>query len=486
MKPSLRRFAAVVVVLLILVGIPLLILAYQAHRTGMTWSQILWRSASRAAGQKTGLEDMDNAILPKGERIDWFVPKPIGEPFEKPPRISHVLACDLDRDGLLDILVCDCQKDQVSWIRQYPRGVFTEHVIATGLVAPAHIEAVDLDGDGDLDLAVAVLGMLFPNNDPIGSVVLLENVGKDANGLPKFVKHVVLEKTARVSDVRAADLNGDGKIDLAVAQFGYDDGQTQWLENLGNWQFKPHLLQSLSGPIHCPIADMNGDGTPDIVDLVSQEWEEIYIFANDGHGNFTPHRIFGSDNEDFGSSGISLCDMNGDGKLDILYTNGDAFDYLPPDPRPWHGVQWLENLGDFKFRVHRIADLPGAYSARAVDFNGDGHLDVIVCSAFNWWDRPTAQSLALLENDGTLRFRMRDIANTPTHILVLDVGDFDGDGRPDLVTGDMHVSKPYDRMERVVLWHNEGSPRPTPTAPKTAPRTAPKTLGTTPSQDAPR
>ena len=455
MKLSPRGIVLAGFLLLVLVGIPLGILSYQSYRSGMTWAQILRRSASRAGTQATGLEKMDNAILPKGEKIDWLIPRPIGNGFREPPRISNVAAVDLDRDGLLDVLVCDCQANTVSWIRQYPRGTFTEHVIASGLVAPAHVEAIDFDGDGDLDLLVAVLGMLMPNNDPIGSVVILENVGKDERGLPKFLKHVIAEKIARVSDVRAADLNRDGRLDLAVAQFGYDDGETRWIENLGNWRFKSHILQRLSGPIHCPIADMNGDGHPDIVDLVSQEWEEIYIFANDGKGNFTPHLIFGSTNEDFGSSGISLCDLNHDGKLDILYTNGDAFDYLPPDPRPWHGVQWLENLGDFTFRPHRIADFPGAYSARAVDFRGDGTLDIIVCSAFNWWDLPSAQSLVLLENDGNLRFRMRNAANTPTHILTLDVGDFDGDGRPDLVTGGMHICKPYDRMERVVLWKNE-------------------------------
>ena len=63
--------------------------------------------------------------------------------------------------------------------------------------------------------------------------------------------------------------------------------------------------------------------------LVSQEWEEIYVFENDGHAAFKPGMIYGSTNEDFGSSGISLVDMDLDGDLDVLYTNGDAFDYIP-------------------------------------------------------------------------------------------------------------------------------------------------------------
>ena len=72
--------------------------------------------------------------------------------------------------------------------------------------------------------------------------------------------------------------------------------------------------------------------------------------------------FFGSTNEDFGSSGISLCDLNRDGPPDILLTNGDGFDYAEPGARPWHGVQWLENRGGGKFRQQRIGDLLGAYS----------------------------------------------------------------------------------------------------------------------------
>ncbi len=75
---------------------------------------------------------------------------------------------------------------------------------------------------------------------------------------------------------------------------------------------------------------MAGKGRPDIVAVVSQQYEEIYLFENQGNCVFTSQVIFGSTNEDFGSSGISLCDLNRDGKLDVLYTNGDGFDYAEP------------------------------------------------------------------------------------------------------------------------------------------------------------
>ena len=102
-------------------------------------------------------------------------------------------------------------------------------------------------------------------------MVILENDGKD-----NFKKHVIVDKIARVSDVRAGDLDGDGDMDLAVGQFGYDDGETRWIENLGYWKFKSHNLQHLSGPVNVEILDIDKDGDLDIISLVSQEWEEIY------------------------------------------------------------------------------------------------------------------------------------------------------------------------------------------------------------------
>jgi len=454
MKARLGWLWAVGLALVVLVGIPILVLVYQSQRTGMSWSQIIGRMFSRAAGTDTGLEGVATADLPRGEKSSFLKARPIGDDFTSAPRVSHLATVDLDADGLLDVVVCDSVKHAVTWIRQRPRGEFTERTLADGLIAPAHVEAVDIDKDGDNDLVLAVLGMLFPNNDRIGSVVVLENDGDE-----RFTKHVLADRIARVSDVRAGDLDGDGDLDLAVAQFGYDDGESRWMENLGDWKFKSHMLQNLSGPVNCELADIDADGDLDMVELVSQEWEEIYVFVNDGHAKFEPHQIYGSTNDDFGSSGICTVDLDGDGDLDILYTNGDAFDYIPPRPRPWHGVQWLENEGGLNFTFHRITDFAGAFSARPLDVDRDGDLDIFVVSAFNRWEDPEAQSFIWLENNGRMRFRRHDIASSPTHILVLDTGDFDADGDVDMVTGGMHTYPPNDRMARIMLWENEYATR---------------------------
>ena len=149
-----------------------------------------------------------------------------------------------------------------------------------------------------------------------------------------------------------------------------------------------------------------------------------------------------------------MSDIDKDGDQDILYTNGDAFDYIPPRPRPWHGVNWLENQGNYNFRFHRLANYAGAYNARPADIDSDGDLDLFVVSSFNLWDKPSAQSFIWLENDGNMKFTRRDITNNPTHILPLEMGDFNNDGRIDFVTGGMHAYPPYDRMARIMLWTN--------------------------------
>ena len=448
-KKSFKNIIPLVIVLIVIIGIPLLLLNYQAKRSGMSQREVINRITNKIGNnEKNSVSSKDSL---NGEKIDFLVPSQIGQKFTEAPLISHVQTVDLDGDGLLDVIVCDAKNNTVNWIHQYPAGIYTESVLATDLIAPAHVQAIDFDKDGDLDLMVGVLGMLFPNNDKIGSVVILEN-----DGQCNFKKHVVIDKVARVSDVRAGDLDNDGDMDLAVAQFGYDDGETRWIENVGNWNFKSHILQNLSGPINVDIVDIDNDGDLDIVSLVSQEWEEIYCYINDGKGNFQPKLIWGSSNQDFGSSGISMCDLDRDGDMDILYSNGDAFDYIPPQGRPWHGVQWLENKGNLNFEYHRLCSFTGATNVRAADIDNDGDLDLFVVSEFNLWDNPSSYSLIWLENNGKMQFIKHEISKNPTHLLCCEPGDFNKDGLVDLVTGCMHTYPPFDRMGRITLWTNNG------------------------------
>ncbi|MFA5262673.1 MAG: VCBS repeat-containing protein [Opitutaceae bacterium] len=422
-------------------SVPLRILA------GVTLSLLVVAGAGcKRSGKGTG-----SALAKKADPVsdlNYLEPHPIGNPPGDVPWVASLKCVDLDQDGLMDVVFCEAKECTVNWLRQLPGGRFEEHVLATGMRAPVHVEAVDFNKTGRLDLLIASMGEVFPNNDKIGTIFILENDGRQ-----NFTPHLIIENIARVCDVQAADINGDGTLDLVVGQFGYDQGEVRWMERIGPWEFKSHIILNLSGTINVCVADFAGNGHKDIAALVSQEWEEVFLFINDGNGNFTSKVIFGSTNEDYNTSNMSLCDLNKDGRADLLFANGDGFGPSPfPGPRPWHGVQWLENLGKGAFKFHRIGDLAGAYSPVAVDLDGDGNIDVVAVSAFNEWDKPSAVSMVWFKNDGKLNFVPHILAREPIQLLTIDVADFDGKGRPSVVSGAFFASLPHDRRSRILLW----------------------------------
>ncbi|HEU5079833.1 MAG TPA: VCBS repeat-containing protein [Opitutaceae bacterium] len=378
-----------------------------------------------------------------------FTPRSIGDPIRGHPMIPHLLITDLDHDGLPDLIACDGETNSVRWLRQSSRGVFTESQIGERIAGPVHASIGDVNGDGRPDLVIASMGIITPNNDKIGSVVVLENLGGG-----KFKNRTLLENVARVTDVRAVDLNGDGRLDLVVGQFGYVEGEVRWMENLGDWHFRSQVLLNEPGTINTPVADFDGDGSADFAALVSQDSEAVHLFSGNGRGEFRDLLIWKSDNQNWGSSGLELCDLNRDGRPDLIYTNGDGFDGQVSLP-PWHGLQWLENRPDHGFIYHRIGDYPGCYSPVCVDLDGDGNMDIVAVSAFNNWRDASAVSLMAWMNDGAQHFTPLPLARTPTHLLAMAIGDLDGDGKPEIVTGGFHIYPPWTEMSRISLWKRQ-------------------------------
>lgn len=362
------------------------------------------------------------------------------------PRITNVRIADLDKDGLPDVLVCDGQKNRVFWYRQLPGHKWDEVPLGGELNCPVCATPVDIDGDGDTDLAVAVLGSIWPTDDRVGQVVLLENLGG------KFVNRVLLDDVRRVSDVQAGDLDGDGDLDLSVAEFAYNRGAVRWLENRGGGKFRDHELFVTSGPSHVPIADFDKDGDLDIVALVSQEHEEVWAFENVSKGELRPRLLHGFVNFDLGSAGLIAADLDKDGDLDLVVSAGDNLEINYHFPQPWHGCIWLENHGGWKFTPRRAGHVGGVYASAVSDLDGDGDNDLVLACMFNDWRTLGAASLVWLENDGKQNFTTRQLADTPIYLATVAAGDLNGDGRPDIVAGSLHLMEPFDRLGRVTMW----------------------------------
>jgi hypothetical protein len=129
--------------------------------------------------------------------------------------------------------------------------------------------------------------------------------------------------------------------------------------------------------------------------------------------------------------------MNADGKVDVLYTNGDSFDSFLL--KPSHGVRWLENQGTYPFREHFVGKLPGAHRALTCDMDADGEKDIIA-GVFLPRSLLKAQSLREAEglvlwkstNDG---FQKLVLTNSQYCHAALIASDFNNDRRDDLILG---------------------------------------------------
>ena len=372
------------------------------------------------------------------------------------PAVGNLLVTDLDKDGRPDVLVCDMGRSQLTWIHQ-TNGLWLEELLAAQLPCPANAQVVDANGDGSWDIVVACLGVggMRASDDLNGMVFLLMNDGKG-----HFTPRPIMSGLCRASDAQPGDFNGDGRIDFVVGEFGFIvHGGIGWLEQGPNQTFEPHLIWNKPGAVNVTPIDINGDSRLDFIALVAQDSEEIIAFINDGHGEFQSHLLWKAPSPVWGSSRIQLVDLNHDGKMDILYSNGDNADLKTFVPRPYHGVAWLENKGDLKFEYHDLGRFYGAYSVVAGDLDGDGDLDLVVSTLFSDCRDPNRASLLWLENDGKQNFTRHTIATEPIHLITAVVGDVNQDGRLDILASSMNVFPPFERMGRVTLWENLGRRR---------------------------
>ena len=239
----------------------------------------------------------------------------------------------------------------------------------------------------------------------------------------------------RTTDARAADLDNDDDLDLLVAVFGGGTvGGILWLEKTDTDEYVRHDVLGVSGALNATPVDLDADGRMDFVSLIAQEYESVVAFMNRGSGRFEQVMLGRAPHPMYGFTGMSLADLDGDGDTDILMSNGDALD-TQPDPKPYHGVQWLENRGELQFQFHDIGRFYGAATATAGDIDGDGDLDVLAGSWLNFWDDPRRQSLVWFENDGNKGFTRRGMLTRPTGIVALALEDVTGDDRVDIVAG---------------------------------------------------
>jgi hypothetical protein len=364
-----------------------------------------------------------------------------------------VAIADLNNDGPLDLAVANADSDDVSILWGRGDGTFLQYcsnqptqtcrtdndcqgatcnppgiIVPTG-IGPMAIATGDFDKDGKLDIVTA---------DNIGNTVtvLLNQGGMAfADGMPTDTGN---SPTAVV----VGDFNGDGKLDVATAN-SFDNTVTVLFgTGDGNFTATPTTIPVGAKPIGLAAADLNGDKVLDLVVTNSSGGASatgtISVLIGTGTGTFLQYcsnqttQSCSTDNECQGGTceppeisstafnipvAVTVADVNGDGKLDLIVANEDG-----------DSASVLLGNGDGTFQGAVNVDVgTSPESVVAADFNGDGKLDMATSNNFD-------NSVSVAIGNGDCTFMPAVDFAVGAGPVGIATGDLNADGKPDIVS----------------------------------------------------
>lgn len=286
-----------------------------------------------------------------------------------------VYTADLDGDGDMDVLSASSYDNTITWHKNTDgQGNFSfQQDITTNAVYVLQVYAADLDGDGDMDVLSA-----SRYDDKIAWY-------KNTDGLGAFGPlQIITTNAIEAFSVYAADIDGDGDMDVISASF--NDDKIAWYENTngqGLFGTQQIITTMADGPRYVYAIDIDGDGDMDV--LSASYWDnKIAWYENtDGQGSFVQNIIT---TIAFGANNVHAADLDGDGDIDVLSAS-------------WNNqIAWYENTdGQGTFGALQIittmVDVPG--SVYTSDIDSDGAMDVLTASGSDY-------KVAWYKNESTL------------------------------------------------------------------------------------